>query len=98
MARKLAKNVYVGETLYMAGSTPPKEDAEQITNPAAWGDESSDDDAGEGSKSYADQTVDELAEAAAERGIDVEGTGKDGKVLKKDLVSALETDDADNAS
>lgn len=39
MGRKLAKNVYVGETLYRADTEPPKEIAEQITNPAAWGDE-----------------------------------------------------------
>lgn len=39
MGRKLARNVYVGETFYRAGDEPPKEDAEQITNPVAWGDE-----------------------------------------------------------
>lgn len=38
MSRVLAHNVWVGETLCLAGSTPPKEIAEQITNPKAWGE------------------------------------------------------------
>lgn len=38
MARTLAANVYVGETLYRAGTSPEKEIAEQITNPKAWGE------------------------------------------------------------
>lgn len=37
MARKLAVNVTVGDTTYEAGTTPPAEVAEQITNPKAWG-------------------------------------------------------------
>jgi hypothetical protein len=37
--RKLAQNVWVGGRFYEAGSTPPKEDADLITNPKAWGDE-----------------------------------------------------------
>jgi hypothetical protein len=37
--RKLASNVWVGGELYEAGSAPPKEVADQITNPKAWGDE-----------------------------------------------------------
>lgn len=89
MARKLAKNVYVGETLYMAGSTPPKEDADQITNPAAWGDDSSDD----ADKGYADQKVADLKAEAEKRGLEVEGA--DGKAaVKADYVAALEADDA----
>lgn len=39
MARKLAANVYVGETLYRAGTSPEKEIADQITNPKAWGED-----------------------------------------------------------
>jgi len=35
--KKLAANVQVGDALYEAGSTPPKEIADQITNPKAWG-------------------------------------------------------------
>lgn len=37
--RKLAANVYVGDQFHEAGSTPPKEVADQITNPKAWGAE-----------------------------------------------------------
>ena len=36
----------------------------------------------------------ELAEAASVRGLTVEGTGKDGNVLKADLVTALVAHDA----
>lgn len=41
--RKLAANVWVGDpaVLYEAGSTPPKEHAELITNPKAWDDSDS---------------------------------------------------------
>jgi pyruvate/2-oxoglutarate dehydrogenase complex dihydrolipoamide acyltransferase (E2) component len=112
MARQLAKNVYVGEKLYMAGSTPPKDVAEQITNPAAWGDGDAktdpapapadppaappaggDDDVVD----YNDTAkfkADDLEKLAADRGLDVKGTGANDKVLKKDLVAALEADDA----
>lgn len=37
--RKLAVNTTVGGVTYEAGTTPDAEVAEQITNPAAWGDE-----------------------------------------------------------
>lgn len=37
--RKLKANVWVGGKLYAADSTPPKDVADQITNPAAWGEE-----------------------------------------------------------
>lgn len=94
MARKLAKNVYVGETLYMAGSTPPKEDADQITNPAAWGDDAPEADGKDDDKGYAGQKVGELEAEVAKRELEVEGSGKDGKVVKADLVAALEADDA----
>lgn len=39
MSKKLAANVTVGRETYPAGSTPPKEIADQIDNPKAWGDE-----------------------------------------------------------
>lgn len=35
--KKLAGNVYVNGTLYEAGSTPPADVADQITNPKLWG-------------------------------------------------------------
>lgn len=34
--RKLAANVYVDGVLHPAGSTPPKDAADRITNPKAW--------------------------------------------------------------
>lgn len=37
--KQLTKNIWVDGTLYEAGSTPPKDVAEQITNPKAWNDE-----------------------------------------------------------
>lgn len=42
--RKLAANVYVDGQLHEAGSTPPKEVADRIDNPKAWGDDESSDD------------------------------------------------------
>lgn len=42
---------------------------------------------------YEDQSVDELEVEADRRDLKVEGTGKDGNVLKADLVAALEADD-----
>lgn len=49
-------------------------------------------------KGYAGQGVDELKALADERELTVTGTGKDGNVLKGDLVAALEADDAAQAS
>lgn len=46
--------------------------------------------------SYDDQSVDELQAEADRRGLEVEGTGKDGNVLKADLIAAL-TDDEKGA-
>jgi len=42
---------------------------------------------------YADQSVKELEAEATSRGLEVEGTGKDGNVLKSDLIDALTADD-----
>lgn len=39
MARTLKATVIIGEESYVAGSAPPDDVAEQITNPAAWADE-----------------------------------------------------------
>ena len=43
---------------------------------------------------YDKQGADELAKEAEARGLTVTGTGKDGAVLKADVVAALQTDDA----
>jgi hypothetical protein len=42
---------------------------------------------------YRDWSPEELHAAADARGVSVTGTGKDGHVLKADLITALETDD-----
>ena len=47
---------------------------------------------GEGD-SYAAQSVEELQAEADSRGLEVEGSGADGRVLKADLVTALEAHD-----
>lgn len=98
--RVLAAHVVVGGRSFAPGESPEKEFADQITNPKAWeggdapqaGDGDSDESAAD--KGYADRKVDELQAEADERGLEVEGSGKDGKVLKADLVAALEADDA----
>lgn len=103
-ARKLAAYVHVGGRVFAPGDTPPKEFADQITNPAAWGDTSADEKGSggtsdSGSKGYGDLTVDELNAEVEKRNegrdqaIEVTGTGKDGNVLKSDLVDALKADD-----
>lgn len=43
--------------------------------------------------SYAAKSPEELQAEADRRGLNVEGTGKDGNVLKADLVAALEAHD-----
>lgn len=42
---------------------------------------------------YVGWKVDDLAAEAEKRGLTVEGSGKDGKVVKADLVAALDADD-----
>lgn len=46
------------------------------------------------SSRYGGMKPEELTELAAERGLTVEGTGRDGNVLKADLVAALDAHDA----
>ena len=48
-------------------------------------------------KGYAGQKPADLAAEAEKRNLEVEGTGANGKVLKADLVAALEADDAEVA-
>ena len=96
----LAANVIVDGRLFLAGQSPEKEFADQITNPKAWGGDEVDDkadasgDAGATSKGYGDLKPAELEELVAERELEVVGTGANDKVLKKDMVAALEADDA----
>ena len=51
-----------------------------------------------GSTDYNDQSVDDLQAEADSRGLTVEGTGANGNVLKADLMTALEEDDAAKAA
>lgn len=81
--RKLAVNTTIAGATYEAGSVPPADVAEQITNPACWGDVPSADDGpppmsgkGSGVKAWADY-------AAAN---DVE-VGEDAS--REDIVAAL---------
>jgi hypothetical protein len=92
-SKTLARNVIVGGTLYAAGDTPPKDVADQITNPNAWaGDEDSD-----GGKGYGDMSPEDLKAEAEKRELTVTGTGANGNVKKSDLVAALEAHDAASA-
>lgn len=89
MARKLKRTVVLGGVIYPAGTPATKELEAKVTAGDVWSGDA-DSDASEG---YDAQTVDELEAEASRRGIEVTGTGKDGNVLKKDLVAALEADD-----
>lgn len=106
MGRKLAMFTTVDGDTYPAGTEVPDDVAKQITNPKAWGETASvnqtdpgaDPEANDwGSKSAkdlqaeVDRRNDEREDDAA---IVLNGTGKDGKVVKADLVAALEADDA----
>lgn len=44
MSKKLAMNTTVEGETYAAGTVPPAEVAEKITNPKAWGETPADDD------------------------------------------------------
>ncbi|MDR6861969.1 hypothetical protein [Phycicoccus sp. 3266] len=83
--KALAANVWVDGTLYEAGSTPPKDVADEITNPKAWGESDSSD-----ARSYPEGTpsedwkVDELKAYAADNSVDL-GDAK----TKADIVSIL---------
>jgi len=100
MARKLAQNVNFYGVLYSAGSTPPKDVADRITNPNAWGGDEADDASED--KGYAGLSPDELKAEVEKRNadreddarIEITGTGANGNVKKGDLVAALEADDA----
>lgn len=64
MARRLATAVHVDGQVFKAGDAPPKEFAEQITNPKAWtddaeeGDTSDENDADESGDSDSDDDAD----------------------------------------
>lgn len=93
MGKQLAANVNLDGVLYEAGSTPPADIAEQITNPKAWGDSDSGDDA----TAYSSMKKADLEAEVARRN---EGRNEGdviqvaGKGTVADLVTALEADDA----
>lgn len=93
MARKLAANVYVGETLYRAGTSPEKEIADQITNPKAWGEGVADDSGDSGEKPLSKMSKDELVAEVEKRNADREDDAKLPTTgTKPELVAALEAD------
>lgn len=97
--KELAAYVHIGGRSFKPGDVPPKEYAEQITNPLAWGegdDAASDDGTEAEGKPYPKWTVPEL-EAEIDRRND--GRGEDDLIeaesgRKDDLVAALQGDDA----
>lgn len=81
------------------GETSPDEDAAQLEadrRGAALGTGTSTGTAPDtpASTGYEGQPVDDLRAEADRRGLTVDGTGTDGKVLKSDLVAALKADDS----
>ena len=95
MARTLNTTVMVDGVIYDAG-TPESDIKGEITAQGVWDGEA---DAKEetGSAGYSSKGADELKAEAEKRGLEVEGTGANGNVLKDDLVKALEADDVANA-
>jgi hypothetical protein len=97
--RKLAVNTTVGGTTYEAGTVPPAEVAEQISNPKAWGDQADDAAGAAGDEGYDALKVDDLKAEIARRNEgrdEADRIPDDGK--KADLVAALEADDAAGAA
>lgn len=52
-------------------------------------------ESGDGTVDYESKSVEALEELADERGLEVEGSGQGGNVLKQDLVDALRADDSE---
>lgn len=86
MSRTLNRTVLAGGVIYPAGTPATDELEDAISNPEFWSGSAA-------AESYDDMGVDELKAEVDRRSLDVTGTGKDGNVLKKDLVAALEADD-----
>lgn len=62
MSKRLAVNVTVGRETYPAGSTVPKEIADQIDNPKAWGDEPEADESSSAKKAPAKKAASSKSE------------------------------------
>ena len=80
-------------TALLAGEPVPDWVTDELVHPDNYGDAKAE----ESGSSYTGQKAADLQEEADKRGLVVEGTGKDGAVVKADLVKALEADDAANA-
>lgn len=94
--KTLAVNVWVGDQLFLAGDSPEKKFADQITNPNAWGGDSVDESDDDTEVPYAKRKKADLEALVAERNADREDAaqivvGGTGKV--SDLAEALEADD-----
>lgn len=93
--RKLTRSVVFRGNVYEAGTSESDiKDASKI-GADVW-----DSDTGGGGDvtGYNALKVADLETEAEKRGLEVEGTGKDGKVVKADLVAALEAADAATGS
>ncbi|HEY1176481.1 MAG TPA: hypothetical protein VGF17_10010 [Phytomonospora sp.] len=91
MAKSLTANVYVDGVLYEAGSTPPANVAEQITNEKAWDDSDADSAPEPPAPAYPegepseDWKGDQLDAYASEKGVDLSGAK-----TKADKVAAIQ--------
>lgn len=97
MSKKLAKNVIVDGVLYGAGTVPPKDVADEITNPKAWDADGAEVETPAEVAQYDDMSPAKLKAEIKSRNesradeathINPEGTGK------PELVAALVADDA----
>lgn len=101
MSKKLTANVHVAGRYFEAGTTPPKEFADQITNPAAWAAADSSDGppakAGKGSSVDADSSDGPPPKAGRGSSVDAwkayadaNGVGYDDGASREDVIAALE--------
>ena len=93
MSRKLRETIVVAGVIYPAGT--PESDIDGKVTAVVW---EGDTDPADTTTGYAGQGADELKAEAEKRGLEVEGTGANGNVLKADLVAALEADDKANGN
>jgi len=103
-ARKLAAYVHIGGRSFAPGEAPPKEYADQITNPNAWVGGGGADDAassGDGGQESEETPYSKRTKAELQEEIDRRNEGRDDEDLiepegtkNADLVAALEADDA----
>lgn len=94
MSRKLTKTVVYKGNVYEAGTSESDIDGASKIGADVWEGKGSAKAKSDPAPTGFDKlNLDELKAEADKRGLEVEGTGKDGNVLKADLVAALEADD-----